>query len=151
MTFIVAVVGNLYGISYGVVAENLDRWIKLGWTIVSGGAVGVDSHAKRWAILHHVKYYDHLPEEYIEKEFFARNRKVAQDAHYMLCFICLGQYQAGTWNTLRQFLHLHPQYKFRFEIWDEYGIPWSEVEYPTWLQRHLRTPGRQQTLTELIV
>jgi len=60
-------------------------------TIISGGAKGADSIAKRWALINEpvgIKYIEHLPEwnEHGKKAGYIRNQFIINDCDILLAF-----------------------------------------------------------------
>jgi hypothetical protein len=100
----VAVVGNQYGWEY----EDVNRVLKAldidnEATIISGGAIGVDSYAQRYAqengcsiIIHYPK-----PEIALPQRYFDRNKQIAQECDILIAFDKKSG-AAGTKNTVAE-------------------------------------------------
>lgn len=79
----------------------LDNFAKKGDTIISGGAVGVDSFAYEWATKNIYLTVEYLPlrEKYqAESPFYARNREIAKACDILLAFP--NKDSKGTWQTI---------------------------------------------------
>ena len=80
----IAIVG-----SRGINTPDIERYIPDGVTeIVSGGAVGVDSSAREYAIKHGIKTVDFLPNysKYGRRAPIVRNREITEYADCALIF-----------------------------------------------------------------
>jgi len=80
----------------------------------------------------------HPAKEFIKKEFFKRNKKIAQDSDKLLVFINKGQYKSGAWNTVGYFIS-----KFNFNpnnlmIYNERHEQWCLDELPMWVRNRIR-------------
>ena len=98
-----AIVGNRDFTNYKQLCEYLDEICERGDTIVSGGAVGADSLAQRYArerglsIL--VIYPDYAHEG--RGAAFARNKRIVENADRVYAFYSFGRYrEGGTANTI---------------------------------------------------
>ncbi len=67
------------------------------------------------------------------KEYFKRNKKIAQDSDKLVCFINKGQYESGTWNTIGYFIR-RPDFNFNnLIIYNEEGKLWKTDDLPKWV------------------
>lgn len=85
----VAVVGNRVGWQYQFIKEVLEKLeIDSNYTLVSGGAAGVDSFAEQYAREKGCKMiiYHPDPTKSIPHRFFSRNLKIAKECDWMVVF-----------------------------------------------------------------
>lgn len=112
-----AIVGSRDFTNYKQLSQYLDEVCQRGDTLVSGGAVGADSLAQRYAkerglsIL--IIYPDYAHEG--RGAAFARNKRIVENADRVYAFYAAGRYQqGGTANTIK---------------WaTELGVPFKEIE-----------------------
>ena len=72
------------------------------------------------------------------REYFKRNKKVAQDSDKLVCFINKGQYKSGTWNTVGYFM-MKPNFNFsRLIIYNEEHRLWRTNDLPMWVLKKMR-------------
>jgi predicted Rossmann fold nucleotide-binding protein DprA/Smf involved in DNA uptake len=98
----IAVVGSREFGNYGQVCEVLDSILYRGDSIVSGGAVGVDSMAQRYAkergFTIVIIYPDYA--HYGRGAAFVRNKEIVENSDRVLAFYAKGRFhQGGTANT----------------------------------------------------
>lgn len=100
----IAVVGSRVFNDWVLLNQVLEKFIEPEDVIISGGAVGADSMAQRWAkqngrtiVIHYPNYMLHG-----KGAAFVRNRKIAEDAEIVLAFYAKGRFRlGGTFNTVR--------------------------------------------------
>ncbi len=97
----IGVVGNQKGWSCGFVHSILSKHIKLQDTIISGGAVGVDTYAQTFAEKIGLSITIHYPRPYIERpdRYFERNLQIAKECDMLIAFDKKSG-RAGTKNTI---------------------------------------------------
>ena len=106
----IAVVGSRSIISPEIVFTAIDRFVKdhchVKPTIISGGALGVDSLAKKWADVQGLDFIEFLPYHLIDKEvkfspryFFSRNRQIVNNADRVLAI--WDEESTGTLHAIR--------------------------------------------------
>lgn len=85
---IFAVVGSRHFFGYEQVSKILDEYTFFITGIVSGGALGVDTLAIRYAKEHGIPWVEHLADwgKYGKKAGHLRNRLIVSDADFMLAF-----------------------------------------------------------------
>jgi predicted Rossmann fold nucleotide-binding protein DprA/Smf involved in DNA uptake len=113
----IGVVGSRVFGNYEQLCDTLDKIIKRGDTIVSGGAIGVDSMAQRYAKDHGFTIIIFYPDynHYGKGATFARNKVIAEQSDRVLAFYAKGRFQqGGTANTIEWARKL--------------GIPYDEYE-----------------------
>ncbi|KKN54356.1 hypothetical protein LCGC14_0593340 [marine sediment metagenome] len=88
VTMVIAVVGSRTFTDYNTVCKVLDNYADTSDTIVSGGAKGADSLARRYANEHGLKLIEHLPDWKIHGRVagFIRNELIVDDADVMIAF-----------------------------------------------------------------
>lgn len=93
----VAVVGSREFNDYDALDDALTFYVGPEDTLISGGAIGADSMAQRWAKEHGKTIIIHYPNYllYGKGATFARNRKIAQDADLILAFYSKDRFQKG--------------------------------------------------------
>lgn len=99
----VGVVGSRKFNNYHQLAEVLNTEIKEGDILVSGGAVGTDSMAQRWAKEngHAIMIYYPNYKRYTSGAPFVRNKQIAEDSDFIFAFYARGSMsQGGTRNTI---------------------------------------------------
>jgi hypothetical protein len=108
-----AIVGNRDFTNYRQLGTYLDEICERGDTLVSGGAVGADSLAQRYArerglsIL--IIYPDYTHEG--RGATFARNKRIVESADRVFAFYAAGRYQqGGTRNTIEWAIKLNIPY-----------------------------------------
>jgi len=69
-------------------------------TIVSGGAKGVDTIAREYAMEHDIELIEHYPKAFTTQELLARNSLIVQDSDVLLAIVC--PCSRGTWDTVRK-------------------------------------------------
>ena len=71
-------------------------------TIISGGACGIDTFAKEYAMVNGIYYKEFLPNnrEPFPERFFNRNRKIAEECDILIAFDKKDG-RSGTKNTIR--------------------------------------------------
>ena len=110
--FHVGIVGARAMTDYGVFKPIIDAWIAAHGrpdVIVSGGAVGADSLAERYAEEHDIAMIMHLPKFFLPspERYYSRNRDIVHDSDHIIAFpsLRLGKdYQntrGGTQYTMR--------------------------------------------------
>ncbi len=75
--------------SRGIIITDLEKYIPKETTeIISGGAKGVDSSAKKYALLHNIKFTEFLPEykKYGRYAPLKRNLEIIKNADIVLAF-----------------------------------------------------------------
>jgi len=92
----------------------------------------VDIWAEEWAnIFCKIPPIIHPAKEFTSNGFFARNKLVADDSDFLICFINRGQYKSGTWNTIKHFTRKGgKEYGEDWFIYDEDGKEWQGSELP---------------------
>jgi predicted Rossmann fold nucleotide-binding protein DprA/Smf involved in DNA uptake len=80
-----------------VVAEGRPR------RVVSGGALGADALAKRWATEREIEYLEHPPARHCARELLARNTLIVRDSDVIVAF--LSKKSRGTLDTIRKARH----------------------------------------------
>lgn len=99
----IGVIGSRKFTDYALLNQKLLEHAKEGDILVSGGAVGADSMAQRWAKEHGYSIVIHYPDykRYGSGAPFARNRTIAEDSDFILAFYSKGRLsQGGTRNTI---------------------------------------------------
>ena len=110
--FHVGIVGARAMTDYGVFKPIIDAWIAAHGrpdVIVSGGAVGADSLAERYAEEHDIAMIMHLPKFFLPspQRYYERNRDIVDDSDYIIAFpsLKLGKdyhnTRGGTQHTMR--------------------------------------------------
>lgn len=117
-----AVIGNRDYTNYRQLRDYLDRICERGDTLVSGGAIGADSLAQRYArerglsIL--IIYPDYAHEG--RGAAFARNKRIVENADRVLAFYSAGRYrEGGTRNTVEWAIKLEKPYEEIEDTWSE--------------------------------
>lgn len=97
----IAVVGSREFKNYAQLSEVLKDYIRYEDEIVSGGAVGVDSMAQRYAKDHGFVIHIYYPRwENGKSAGFERNRRIVENSEIVLAFYAKGRFQkGGTSNT----------------------------------------------------
>lgn len=98
----IAVVGSREFKNYNQLDAELKRRVGENDTLVSGGAVGVDSMAQRWAKEHGKVIQIHYPNyaRYARGATFQRNEQIVRNADLVIAFYQYGRVkQGGTANT----------------------------------------------------
>ena len=123
------------------VIETLEDLIwKAGDTIVSGHSPrnnydNVDIWGEEWAKENcKLKPIIHPAKEFTEDGFFARNKLIAKDSEWLVCFINQGQYQSGTWNTVKYFIQKDVKYEEHWIVFNEHGMSWHTTDLPKWVK-----------------
>jgi predicted Rossmann fold nucleotide-binding protein DprA/Smf involved in DNA uptake len=99
----IAVVGNREGWSYERVKTVLDQEkVNRGNSIISGGAIGVDSFAQRYAKENGLKItiiypFNDMP---VPQRYLARNRKIGDECDFMIAFDHMKNEHSGTLYSL---------------------------------------------------
>ena len=99
----IAVVGSRVFGDYDLLDNVLKEFIEPEDLIVSGGAVGADSMAQRWAKENGRSILIHYPNYALNGRVatFVRNRYIAEDAEIVLAFYAPGRFHlGGTANTV---------------------------------------------------
>lgn len=152
----IGVVGDTYGIPKEVVFGILIHVVKKNDMIISGGAIKVDTYAEEFALKYNIAFKKFLPKERVrkyydykdciwktvhystKKDYFKRNKQIADESHCMVCFIMKGKvFGGGTWNTINHFTQDKRKLDL-FLIFDEKGRSWEKEEYPQWLKKRLK-------------
>lgn len=98
----IGVVGSREFKNYRQICDYLDKISRLGDTIVSGGAVGVDSMAQRYAKEHGLRILIIYPDyaHYGRGATFVRNKEIVEESDEIVAFYATGRFQqGGTANT----------------------------------------------------
>jgi hypothetical protein len=97
----VAVVGSRGFVNYAQLSKTLSEYIEYEDELVSGGAIGVDSMAQRWAREHGHAIHIYYPRwENGRSAGFERNKRIVENADIVLAFYQVGRFQqGGTSNT----------------------------------------------------
>jgi hypothetical protein len=84
----IGVVGSRSFNDYKLLKDTLDQWRDKVFLIVSGGALGADSLAERWAEENRVKRLIHRPEwdKYGKRAGFIRNQLIVNDSDMIISF-----------------------------------------------------------------
>lgn len=99
----IGVVGSRTFANYNQISNYLNRILKRGDIIVSGGAVGVDSMAQRYAKEHGHRIIICYPDyEFHGKgATFVRNKEIVEHSDFVVAFYSAGRFQqGGTSNTI---------------------------------------------------
>jgi predicted Rossmann fold nucleotide-binding protein DprA/Smf involved in DNA uptake len=85
---IFAVVGSRHFFGYERISKVLDEYTPFITGIVSGGALGVDTLAIRYAKKHGISWVEHLAEwtKYGKSAGYRRNKLIVRDADFMIAF-----------------------------------------------------------------
>ena len=99
----IAVVGSRQFKNYSQLCDYLDSIIKWGDSLVSGGAIGVDSMAQRYAkergLTIRIIYPDYT--HYGRGGAFVRNKEIVEQSDRIVAFYASGSFQqGGTANTV---------------------------------------------------
>lgn len=94
----IAVVGSRKIFDEKFVYSVLDREIKRGDEIVSGGALGVDYLAQQYAIEHGLPLKEFIPENMTRKEFLKRNKRIAEYCDRVIALP--SKSSRGTWHVV---------------------------------------------------
>jgi len=100
----VAVVGSRKFINWSQLSKTLSETLEEEDEIVSGGAIGVDSMAQRYAKEHGHNIHIYYPRynRFGKGATFVRNRKIVENADLVLAFYAKGFFgQGGTSNTAK--------------------------------------------------
>lgn len=98
----IAVVGSREFKNYQQLCDHLDTVTRLGDCIVSGGAVGVDSMAQRYARERGLRILIIYPDytHYGRGATFVRNKEIVEESDKIIAFYARGRFQqGGTANT----------------------------------------------------
>ncbi|KKN57636.1 hypothetical protein LCGC14_0560080 [marine sediment metagenome] len=80
----------------------------------------------------------HPADENNKKEYFRRNKKIAQDSDKLVCFINKGRYKSGTWNTIKHFVN-KPDFNLNnLIIYNEEHKLWKTDDLPKWILRKMK-------------
>ncbi len=85
----IAVIGSRSGFTYYYVKTALDAMVTSRDTLISGGARGVDSYARRYARERHLKFIEITPNfsnGFDVFEYFKRNQRIAANCDIMISF-----------------------------------------------------------------
>lgn len=115
---ILAIVGYRHFNDYDKAKNEIDKWISNNnkdiqdiKSIISGGATGADTLAKRYANEHHINMIEHLA-SWKKKDPFTgkmvydrdsgkkRNTLIVNDCTHLIAFI--SKYSKGTWDTINK-------------------------------------------------
>ena len=101
--------GNRFGVvgsrtfrNYKQLCDYLDSVVRRGDSIVSGGAVGVDGMAQRYAKEHGLRILIIYPDyaHYGRGATFVRNKEIVEESDEIIAFYARGRFQeGGTKNT----------------------------------------------------
>ncbi|MBD3260616.1 MAG: DUF2493 domain-containing protein [Candidatus Altiarchaeales archaeon] len=90
---IVAVVGSRHGCDYGFFENQMRKHVSQEETLISGGAMGVDTYAEVYAKAHNIPFKKYLPRfqtgedrRYDVRDYFERNRLMVNDADMVIAF-----------------------------------------------------------------
>jgi predicted Rossmann fold nucleotide-binding protein DprA/Smf involved in DNA uptake len=93
----IAVVGSRAFTNYAQLDDTLKKFVNTEDIIVSGGAIGADSMAQRWAkenghtiIIHHPNYA-----RYGKGATFVRNRQIVEEAKLVIAFYAKERWRVG--------------------------------------------------------
>ena len=98
----IAVVGSRIFLNYEQLSNYLDKNLKWGDSIVSGGAIGVDSMAQRYAKDRGLRITIIYPDygRYGKGATFIRNKEIVEESDRVVAFYATGHFQeGGTANT----------------------------------------------------
>jgi hypothetical protein len=112
----VAVVGSRDFKNYAQLNLELKKYISYEDELVSGGAMGADSMAQRWAKENGHTIHVHYPRwERGKSAGFLRNKRIVENSDLVLAFYAKGRFQqGGTSNTIK---------------WaQDLGVPYHEFE-----------------------
>lgn len=82
----IAVVGGRDRKDKEFIFKILNRYINKNDTIISGGAIGVDSFAEEFAKINKIPIIVHKPKEECTLFYLERNRKIVDDCDVVLAF-----------------------------------------------------------------
>jgi predicted Rossmann fold nucleotide-binding protein DprA/Smf involved in DNA uptake len=117
----IGVVGSRVFQNYKQLSDYLDSIIHRGDSIVSGGAIGVDSMAQRYAKEHGLRIIICYPdyETHGKGATFIRNREIVENSDRVIAFYARGKFQqGGTSNTIEWARKLGVP----FEEFEELGV-----------------------------
>lgn len=78
--------------------------------IVSGGAKGVDTMAKRFAEKNNISFQEFLPDAFLGRAgYLKRNTQIAEICTHCIAFPA--KYSKGTWDTIRKVTNLKKKFK----------------------------------------
>ena len=98
----IAVVGSRQFTNYGQLCDYLDHTLKWGDSIISGGAIGVDSMAQRYCKDRGVRITIIYPDfgHFGRGATFVRNKEIVEESDRVIAFYASGHFQeGGTANT----------------------------------------------------
>lgn len=98
----IAIVGSRQFKNYGQLCDYLDKNLRWGDSIVSGGAIGVDSMAQRYCKDRGLRITIIYPDygHYGRGATFIRNKEIVEESERVMAFYAIGHFgEGGTANT----------------------------------------------------